>query len=56
MPSAANAGAMLGDCIIQTVHLMYQQDTATRYLNALIERLKLGKREFGPDKKEPDNA
>ena len=36
----------MADSIAEMVHLMYQKDTATRFLDALIARLRERKKEF----------
>ena len=43
---ARHAGTRLADAIVEMVHLMYQKDTATRFLNALLARLQERKKEF----------
>lgn len=46
MKKGKDAGEKMADSIIAFCHLMYQKDTATRVLQALIDRLNNRKQEF----------
>ena len=46
MTKGGEAGIGIAEGIIKMIHLMYQKDTATRVLKAMIKRLTEGLEEF----------